>query len=225
MNYPIVPACRICTSVPDDIRNQIDEKILLDVPDKEILAEFKFSFPATSPLTLDAIAFHKQHLYKTIALTKLKDLELERTPVVIPESSLKESEILEKTYSDVSQGIINEAQMLESLIIGAYGDIRQLEEMVSANYSKPALVRLYIVTKDTIRKSLMDALQRSQELRQKEGGEIDKERALRQLSERFVQVIHATLQEYGLSVEELKHFGFLLKKNCLDDEIIKKYIQ
>ena len=224
MNYSILPGCRVCTEIPDDIRKQIDEKILLSVPDKEILAEFKFSFPASSPLTLDAISFHKQHLFQEIATKKLSELGLEKTSVVIPEESLKESEILEQTYKDVSKGIINESQMLDSLIIGSYSDIRHLEEMISANYSKPNLVRLYILTKDTVRKGLMDALQRSQELRQKEGGIADKERALKILAEHIIQAVLASLQEFGLSPEQISAFGNMFKKHCMEDGIIKKYV-
>ena len=224
MNYSILPGCRVCTEIPDDIREQIDEKILLSVPDKEILAEFKFSFPSSSPLTLDAISFHKQHLFQEIATKKLSELGLEKTSIIVSEESLRESEILEQTYKDVSKGIINESQMLDSLIIGSYSDIQHLEEMISANYSKPNLVRLYILTKDTVRKGLMDALQRSQELRQKEGGAVDKERSLKILAEHIVQAVLSSLQEFGLSSEQISAFGTLFKKHCLEDETIKKYV-
>ena len=83
---------------------------------------------------------------------------------------------------------------------------------------------MMVLTKDTVKKNLIDAIQRSQELRQKVGGDIDKAMAVKDAIKRVINCCVKSLRAISATQEEADTFAAALKDFMLKDPTLAKYL-
>jgi hypothetical protein len=226
--YTLVPQCRICSRVDQDVRDAIDADLISGELVQTILLKFKDKFPSEHPLTEASIANHKKHLMEWLAVSKLSAIRVEAGKLsLVPEVVDRRHEVdtfLEKTSLDVARGIVNQDDILQSLIIDSYRDIEKLNEEISSSSMTPKYMRMMVLTKDTVKKNLIDAIQRSQELRQKVGGDIDKATAVKDAIKRVINCCVKSLRAISATQEEADTFAAALKDFMLKDPTLAKYL-
>lgn len=228
-SYALIPQCRICSKVSDETRKSIDKDILLGLTPKDIVAKYASKFPEASPLTIYSVQNHRKHYLEFLAVKKLEHMEVSDGKLaIVPkdiEESLKVQKFISETSLKVAEGIINEEAILQTLMLDSFNDITSLNEQIMAGSLTGKYLRATLATKDTIKKNLIEAIQKNKELRQKVGGEMEQLALIKDILNRMLKNCVLSLKEVGVSKSVGELFGKELERRLRLDPLISKYME
>lgn len=226
--YTLVPTCRICSHCKDEIRDSIDADLVAGETITDTCIRYRSFFPKEYELTENALIEHKKHLMEWLATAKLSSLKIEGGKLSLVPEALSRSREVDEFVSgvshDVARGIVNEPKILQNLIIDSYKDLERCSDILTAQAVSPKYIRSILTTKDSIRKNLMDALQRNVELRQKIGGDIDKTKTVQEVLKRVIACCIKSLKVISVTQEEADAFAEALKDSMYKDTEISKFM-
>ena len=159
-------------------------------------------------------------MYETVALGKLSDLGIAPGSLTFKshtQEELDKEKFQLDTFKDINSGVIQEENILKSLIIDSYNDINSINEAIEARAFSDKYFRSMLATKDVIKKTLIDTLQKNRELNQKDDSKEELKRNLKLLSQRLFSVVSETMDMIDIPQEKKAEFGRLLKEAVLKD--------
>lgn len=206
----------------------IDSDLVAGDSITDILNRYKTKFPPEYPLTDNSLINHKKHLMEWLAVARLSSIKVEGGKLsLVPEAIERAREVdtfITTVSLDVAKGIVNEDHILQNMIIDSYRDIERLNDILTSTALSPKYIRSTMLTKDTIKRTLIETLQKNTELRQKIGGDIDKAKSIFDIIKRMITCCIKALKAIGLTQEQADAFSKKLKDTMYKDVEISKYL-
>ena len=226
--YVLIPQCRVCSRCTQEIRDLIDADLIANDPILDVLNRYKEHFTGEYPLTENSLINHKKHLVEWLAVARLSAIKIEGGRLsLVPEVVKRAAEVdsfIRSVSVEVAKGVVNEDKILQNMILDSYRDIERLNDILTASALNPKYLRSMILTKDTVKKNLIDTLQKNTELRQKIGGDIDKANTVKDIVRRVIMACVKSLRTLGVTQEQADEFAISLKDMMSKDTEISKYM-